>query len=131
MASSRDVLGAEPAGLLDEEIEGSVMSYSSGTTGRPKGVRKPLSGAVAGTSNPLAPFVPRCGRRGHGVPVAGAAVPRRALGWSLGTTRLGGEVVLLTHFDPTLVLEAIAAHRVTIAQLVPTMLVPAWSGSIA
>ncbi len=118
-----DVLGAESAGLLDEEIEGSVMFYSSGTTGRPKGVRKPLSGAVAGTSNPLAPFVPRCGLGADTVYLSPAPLYHAApLGWSLGTTRLGGQVVLLTHFDPTLVLAAVAAHRVTIAQLVPTML---------
>jgi acyl-CoA synthetase (AMP-forming)/AMP-acid ligase II len=118
-----DVLAAEPSGLLDAEIEGSMMFYSSGTTGRPKGVRRPLSGAAAGTANPLAPFVPHCGLGAETVYLSPAPLYHAApLGWSLGTLRLGGQVVLLTHFEPELVLGAIAAHRVTIAQLVPTML---------
>src|SRR5262249_25992810 len=38
----RDMLAAESAAPLDDECEGREMLYSSGTTGRPKGVRKPL-----------------------------------------------------------------------------------------
>ena len=38
-----DVLAGAVAGPLDDEQEGREMLYSSGTTGRPKGVRKPLA----------------------------------------------------------------------------------------
>ena len=42
------------------------------------------------------------------------------LGWSMGTTGLGGTVVLMDRFDPAECLRAIAAHHVTAAQFVPT-----------
>ena len=118
-----DVLAVEDGGLLDAEVEGSMMFYSSGTTGRPKGVRRPLSGAVAGTANPLAPFLAHCGLGADTVYLSPAPLYHAApLGWSLGTLRMGGEVVVLTHFDAELVLAAVAAHHVTMVQLVPTML---------
>jgi hypothetical protein len=41
-----DVLAATEPGPLDDEREGREMLYSSGTTGRPKGVRKPLPGTI-------------------------------------------------------------------------------------
>src|ERR1700739_1992924 len=50
-----DVLAAESAARLDDECEGREMLYSSGTTGRPKGVRKPLQGTQLG--DPAAPPV--------------------------------------------------------------------------
>jgi acyl-CoA synthetase (AMP-forming)/AMP-acid ligase II len=40
--SYEDVVGAQPAKPLDEEFEGNDLLYSSGTTGRPKGVKLPL-----------------------------------------------------------------------------------------
>ncbi|MGH3370521.1 MAG: AMP-binding protein, partial [Nocardioidaceae bacterium] len=43
-----DVLAAVTAGPLDDEQEGREMLYSSGTTGRPKGVRKELPGTPFG-----------------------------------------------------------------------------------
>ena len=43
-----DVLAGEEPGPLDDEQEGREMLYSSGTTGRPKGVRKPLPGTPFG-----------------------------------------------------------------------------------
>ena len=46
------------------------------------------------------------------------------LGWSMGTTRLGGTVVLMERFDPAECLRAIARHHVTAAQFVPDPLRP-------
>ena len=43
-----DVLASEPPTALDDEAEGREMLYSSGTTGVPKGVRKPLGVTVPG-----------------------------------------------------------------------------------
>jgi acyl-CoA synthetase (AMP-forming)/AMP-acid ligase II len=118
-----DVLAPEPGDLLDREVEGSMMLYSSGTTGRPKGVRRPLSGKPAGTSNPLAPFVARAGLDAATVYLSAAPLYHAApTGWSLGTMRMGGTVVVLPRFDAELVLWAIEAYRVTLAQFVPTML---------
>jgi long-chain acyl-CoA synthetase len=112
-------------GLLDEEPEGSMMLYSSGTTSRPKGVRRPLSGAPAGTMNFLAPFVPHAGLDDATVYLSPGAPMYHAapLGWSIGVHRLGGTAVLLSAFDPEEVLAAVERHRATHLQVVPTMLI--------
>ncbi|MBI5087963.1 MAG: AMP-binding protein [Actinobacteria bacterium] len=117
------VLAAESGELLDHEVEGSMMLYSSGTTGRPKGVRRPPSCRPAGTANPLAVFAPYTGMGPDTVYLSSAPLYHAApMGWSLGTMRAGGTVVVLPHFDPELVLSAIERYRVTLAQFVPTML---------
>ena len=112
-------------GLLDEEPEGSMMLYSSGTTSRPKGVRRPLSGGPAGTANPLAPFLSHVGLDASTVYLSpGAPLYHAAqLGWCLGAMRMGGTAVVLERFDPEAVLAAIERHRVTLVQVVPTMLI--------
>ena len=117
--------GELDTGLLDEEPEGSMMLYSSGTTSRPKGVRRPLSGAPAGTANFLAPFLPYVGLDESTVYLSpGAPLYHAAqLGWCVGTQRLGGTAVVLERFDPEAVLAAIERHRVTLVQVVPTMLI--------
>jgi fatty-acyl-CoA synthase len=118
-----ELLAPESGELLDHEVEGSMMLYSSGTTGRPKGVRRPLSGRPAGTANPLAPFAARAGLSADTVYLSSAPLYHAApIGWSLGTMRHGGTVVVLPHFDAELVLWAIERYRVTLAQFVPTML---------
>ena len=46
--SYKDALAAQPAEPLAEEPMGEKMLYSSGTTGRPKGIERPLSGRHVG-----------------------------------------------------------------------------------
>ena len=81
-----ELLESTTADPLRDECEGREMLYSSGTTGRPKGVRKQLPGTPLGdpTSAPGAdragPLRPRWRDR-RGVPVAGTALSR-------GTSRL-------------------------------------------
>src|SRR2546429_270805 len=48
-----EVVGAQPTAPLAEELEGADMLYSSGTTGRPKGIRRPLTGLPAGAPDPV------------------------------------------------------------------------------
>ena len=106
------------------ETEGSMMLYSSGTTGRPKGIVRPLSGRPAGTSNPLAPFTPRLQMDESTVYLCPAPLHHAApIGFSLTTQRLGGTVVLMERFEPEAMLAAIERYRVTHVQLVPTMFV--------
>src|SRR2546423_8165912 len=49
-----DAVAAYPAEPIENEVEGSDMLYSSGTTGRPKGVKPPLTLAPVGTPNAMA-----------------------------------------------------------------------------
>ena len=106
------------------ETEGSLMLYSSGTTGRPKGIIRPLSGLPAGTSNPMAPFMQRLQMDESTVYLCPAPLHHAApIGYSLTTHRVGGTVVLMDHFEAEAMLAAIERYRVTHVQLVPTMFV--------
>lgn len=106
------------------ETEGSLMLYSSGTTGRPKGIIRPLSGLPAGTSNPMAVFMQRLQMDESTVYLCPAPLHHAApIGYSMTTHRVGGTVVVMDHFAPEAMLAAIERYRVTHVQLVPTMFV--------
>ncbi len=116
------VLDASPPSLPADAEEGSTMIYSSGTTGRPKGVKRPLSGLPPGSSNVLEPFMGHVSLGPDTVYLSPAPLYHAApLGWSLGVQRFGGTVVVMERFDAEWALELIERHRVTHAQLVPTM----------
>jgi long-chain acyl-CoA synthetase len=117
-------IAGQPTGPHPDEPEGAMMFYSSGTTGRPKGIQRPLSGRPAGSTFPLAPFQPHVGLAGDTVYLsAGPLYHAALLGWSLGVQRAGGTVVVLERFDAEAALLAIERYRVTHAQFVPTMLI--------
>jgi long-chain acyl-CoA synthetase len=117
-----DAIAAQPAGQPPDEVEGMYFFYSSGTTGRPKGVLKESTFPPFGTGVGLELLMQ--GTFGFGadtVYLCPAPLYHAApLGWSMGTTRLGGTVVLMERFDPAECLRAISLHHVTAAQFVPT-----------
>jgi acyl-CoA synthetase (AMP-forming)/AMP-acid ligase II len=125
--------GFEPAALdtspLDDEpgVEpnGQFMFYSSGTTGRPKGIKQPLPGepfgrslAVEATMGKRYGFTPDSRYLSTG-PLYHAA----PLLWTLGTIGHGGTAVIMDRFDARAALAAIETERITHAQFVPTMFV--------
>jgi acyl-CoA synthetase (AMP-forming)/AMP-acid ligase II len=114
-----------PADPLPDEVEGFAMLYSSGTTGHPKGIRRPLSGLPFGTSATLAPMLGGIMGFGPGdVYLSPAPLYHSApLVWSMTAQRMGGTVVMMEHFDPERCLELVQEHRVTHGQFVPTMFV--------
>lgn len=122
----RDVheLGAGGTGRPARRTAGSPMLYTSGTTGRPKGVKRPLSGAdpdevptaAAGFFRifGLAPFddhVHLCGS-----PLYHTAV----LNFVTISIQLGHTAVLMDKWDPEEMLRLIEKHRVTHSHMVPT-----------
>ena len=122
------VLAGAASGPLDGENEGREMLYSSGTTGRPKGVRKQLPGTAFGdpASAPaqIAQGMARLGFGAGAVYLSPAPLYHSApLVYSMSLHRLGGTAVVMERFDPRQCLELIERYRVTHAQFVPTMFI--------
>jgi acyl-CoA synthetase (AMP-forming)/AMP-acid ligase II len=105
--------------------EGTIMFYSSGTTGRPKGIFHKVDEIPWGELTPLAAYMRYAYRMG---PETVYLVPAplyhaAALAWSMMVLRTGGAVVVMEKFDALEALRLIEAHHVTHAQFVPTMFV--------
>ncbi len=118
-----EVIGAHAPDRPEDEPEGSLMFYSSGTTGRPKGIKPPLSGEQFGTSPGMIVALIQgvWGFDEDTVYLCPAPLYHAApLGWSTAVQRLGGTVVVMERFDPAEALALIERHRVTHAQFVPT-----------
>lgn len=115
-----------PAEPLEHEPLGSIMLYSSGTTGQPKGVKRPLTGLPVQES-PMLPSM--MGRMVGGfdesttylcpAPLYHAA----PLSWSAGLHEVGGTSVIMEKFDPHLLLQYVEQYTITAVQVVPTMFV--------
>src|SRR5580700_3486525 len=120
-----EFVGGHPAVPLAVEREGSAMLYSSGTTGQPKGIRRPLSGHPFGSDAVLAPMLSGLMGFAEGdVYLSPAPLYHSApLLWSMTVQRMGGTAVVMERFDPRQCLALIEEHRVTHAQFVPTMFV--------
>ena len=108
--------------IADESL-GTPMLYSSGTTGRPKGILRPLEQRPPSQPLPLFDFLTKLWRYRDGMIYLSPAplyhsAPQAAV--SL-TIRMGGTAIIMEHFDPEHYLALIERHRVTHSQLVPTM----------
>jgi len=108
-----DAIAAQAASQPPDEVEGMYFLYSSGTTGRPKGILRESAFPPFGTGAGLELLMQ--GMFGFGadtVYLCPAPLYHAApLGWSMGTIRLGGTVVLMERFDPAECLRAISLHR--------------------
>ena len=115
------------AGDAPPRVDGTEMLYSSGTTGRPKAVRRPLpadgNGSWAQSVLEQA-LVMRYGMTPDDVYLSPAPLYHAAgINYTMAVHRVGAAAVLMRRFDPEAVLRLIAEHRVTHAQFVPTMFV--------
>jgi acyl-CoA synthetase (AMP-forming)/AMP-acid ligase II len=121
-AQARDRYPAEP---LAEELEGTRMLYSSGTTGRPKGVKYKIERKPVGDQPAEMGMMTTIWRMGADtVYLSPAPLYHSApLFYSMSTMRLGGTAIVMEHFDPEQALACIEKYRVTHSQWVPTMFV--------
>ncbi len=118
------VAGTPTSTITHEPIEGYYFFYSSGTTGRPKGIEPTHDFPPFGTGLPLDSMMPAYGVSSSTVYLCPAPLYHAApLGWSLAMQRQGATVVLMPSFDARECLSAIETHHVTHAQFVPTMFV--------
>jgi long-chain acyl-CoA synthetase len=115
------VAAATPIDPADE-VEGSYMFYSSGTTGRPKGVKPAFTGAPYGTGGAFDLLIGALfGFDDSTVYLCPAPLYHAApLGWSMAGQRKGATIVVMERFDAEQVLALVERHRVTHAQFVPT-----------
>lgn len=118
-------LAAQPAERLAEEWLGAFMLYSSGTTGRPKGILRPLPNASPEGGNPAMKFMSDLfGVDASTVYLAPAPMYHSApVGFSAGVIQAGGTVVMMDKFDAEAALQLIERYRVTHGQWVPAMFI--------
>ena len=108
--------------IADESL-GVAMLYSSGTTGRPKGVLRPLPDQPPAQRLPTGVILSTIWRIREGqIYLSPAPLYHAAplVGVSL-TIRHGGTVIVMERFNEEHFLELVEKHRVTYVQLVPTM----------
>ncbi|QLY28836.1 acyl-CoA synthetase [Nocardia huaxiensis] len=111
---------------LPDQPRGSDMLYSSGTTGRPKGIKPPLPDCQVDEPGDsyVAVFGHMYGFDQDSVYLSPAPIYHAApLRFSGVVQALGGTVVLMERFDAEEALATIERYRVTHSQWVPTMFV--------
>ncbi|WP_280495854.1 acyl-CoA synthetase [Nocardia asiatica] len=110
-----------------DQPRGADMLYSSGTTGRPKGIKQPLPDRQVGDApgdTYTAIFGPLYGFDSETVYLSPAPLYHAApLRFGGVVHALGGTLVVMEKFDAEQALAAIERYRVTHSQWVPTMFV--------
>ncbi len=122
--SFEDARAPFPETSIADETAGSAMLYSSGTTGRPKGVKRAgaaASGPVDAPNGLMMMGMALYGWTPDSIYLSPAPLYHAApLGWSMAVQAMGGTVVVMERFDAEAALAWIEKYRVTTAQWVPT-----------
>jgi long-chain acyl-CoA synthetase len=119
----RSLLSATSPQRLDREQAGSPLFYSSGTTGRPKGIRRPLTGGPPDDGTTRLNYV----AARFGLPAGcrylspGPLYHAAPSLWSAAVHTVGGTAVVMPRFDAAGALRLIETRRITHSQWVPTM----------
>ena len=116
-------LQSEAADPIDGAQEGQLLLYSSGTTGRPKGILRPLPGFGPGEGPTTGSEI----AEGFGLVTGdrylstGPLYHSAPLAFSTAQHRIGGTAVVMTRFDAAAALRILVDEDITTSQWVPTM----------
>ncbi|MGH9028666.1 MAG: AMP-binding protein [Acidimicrobiales bacterium] len=118
-----EAVGSKSTEPVPDEELGTPMLYSSGTTGRPKGILRPLPECHPSETLPLFQGLRTLWRLHENMTYLSPAplyhsAPQASVSASI---RLGATAVVMEHFDPAQFLELVSLHKVTHSQVVPTM----------
>lgn len=109
---------------LDDERQGEHMPYSSGTTGKPKGIRRELGERHVSEGPVLLESFRAYGFDEDAVYLSPAPLYHAApFGFTNRTHVLGGTVIMMPRFDAEESLRLIEQYKVTHSQWVPTMFI--------
>ncbi len=122
-ANYQQMIARFPTTPITDESLGGSMLYSSGTTGRPKGIIRPLPDNPPAQALPLLDFLHGLWHYREGMIYLSPAplyhsAPQTAVNL---TIRCGGTAVIMERFDPEQYLQLVEQYRITHSQLVPTM----------
>ena len=117
-------VAAMPAEKISDESIGISMLYSSGTTGRPKGIFKPLPEGEYGVDEGPNLFEMLYGASTESIYLTPAPLYHAApLTFTMGMLAMGVTCVVMQHFEAEAALAAIERYAVTHSQWVPTMFI--------
>jgi long-chain acyl-CoA synthetase len=121
--SLEDAVARFPEEPIPDEKLGAAMLYSSGTTGQPKGIIRPLPDIAPGEALPIMLFVKvMFGFADRQTYLSPAPLYHSAPQASVSATmRLGGTSVIMERFDPEEWLRLVEKYKITHSQMVPTM----------
>ncbi len=118
-------MATQPTHPVADECAGGDMLYSSGTTGRPKGVFVPPESTDIAHVNSLTKICAGVWGVGEGTVYLspGPLYHAAPLRFCMRTMALGGSVVVMEHFDAAEFLRLVGSEHITHTQVVPTMFV--------
>src|SRR5260370_16191624 len=121
----RAAMAKQPMSAIEDEMEGDLLQYSSGTTGRPKGIKRAFTERpISLEADATTAFLRAIDFTEGGVFLSPAPLYHTApIVWSSGVHRMGGTSIVMERFDALKALELIQHYHVTHSLMGPTMFV--------
>ncbi|WP_052666585.1 acyl-CoA synthetase [Nitriliruptor alkaliphilus] len=122
--SYEDLLDDQPGTLPEDRLAGGIMTYTSGTTGQPKGVKRPLPGIDPDEQAMRATFLNAMfglTDPDHVHLVVAPLYHTAVVNFAQAALHAGHRLVLMDGWSPEGTLERIERYGVTSSHMVPTM----------